>query len=404
MEKESIKYYSQSKKVGWASFFLNCSSLIVFSYFAYYLKNELHISFSSLGLLDGCVDFLSYVMRLCSGAFSDFLLNRKLFFLLGVAMVVLAKPFEAIFRSFGPMFCTKILERIGNGLQATPRDALLTDYSDEYNEQTRAKIFGTRQVLASMGSLTGSVLACLLLWRLGDFQLVFWCSVPFGLVAILIIIFGVKNKYDKKQLQTVEKEKKNEMVFKSSDLKKLPSSYWRFLLITFFYYVPKVSDSMCLLYAIGSKEVPLYCMPLFFVFFHIGASLGTFLLSRRQRDFSKDYTVLKWSLILFVSGVAILTSRESILIGMMCLGAFSGISNGLLPAYISEMLPHGLRGTGHGIFNFTCAVALLLGGITFGMISDKFGQCTALCWSFFLGLCVLGLVFAYDRNKKIDNW
>lgn len=222
-------FLKATRKVGWASFFLNCSSLIVFSYFAVYLKTELKISFTQLGVLDGFVDFLSYIMRFLSGFMSDVITNRKIFFLIGISLVVLAKPFEAVLRSFFPMFLTKVAERIGNGIQATPRDALITDYTDEVKEAERALAFGIRQSYGSAGSLAGSVLACLLLWYFQDYQTVFWCSVPFGLVAVLIAAFGVKNKYTKEMRKVLISKVKYSVHGKTlSDVRKANKNAKRF--------------------------------------------------------------------------------------------------------------------------------------------------------------------------------
>lgn len=406
MSETTVDYYKLTKRVGWASFFLNCSSLIVFSYFAVYLKKELKISFSQLGFLDGCVDFLSYLMRLCSGVFSDLIVNRKVFFLIGVLLVVLAKPLEAIFRTFTPMFCTKVMERIGNGIQATPRDALVTDYGDSVTKEERAKYFGTRQAMGSMGSLVGSILACVLFYVLQDFQTVFWTATPVGLIAVMIICFGVKNKYSIKtyKINKTETEKKVIAKFKWSNVKKFDKDYWVFLGITSVYFIAKVSDSMALLYSISSRETPIYCTPLYFVVFHIGAMSASYLMGVNRRKIGKQENILIYGTVVFITALILLLyfnhNLINILLGMGMLGAYSGIANGMFPGCVSNMLVENLRSTGHGIYNLTSAIALLIGGSFLGIVSDKFGQARGLLCSLCLASVSLLFLFVYTKKRK----
>lgn len=416
LNKEFLK---ATKKVGWASFFLNCSSLIVFSYFAVYLKTELKISFTQLGVLDGFVDFLSYIMRFLSGFMSDVIINRKIFFLVGISLVVLAKPFEAILRSFFPMFLTKVAERIGNGIQATPRDALITDYTDEVKESERALAFGIRQSYGSAGSLAGSVLACLLLWYFGDYQTVFWCSVPFGLAAVAIAMFGVKNKYTKqmrkeliskmkysihgKALSDVRKVNKNAKRFDWRDIKKFPKAYWVLLGVTAVYFIAKISDSMALLYAIKGRNIPQYFVPLFFVCFHCGAITASYGSALLKRYVKKTESLFLAGISCFlVALTAMLFLKQNllcVLASMGLLGAYSGLANGLFPACVSNLLPEGLKGTGHGVYNVTSACALLIGGTIIGVVSDAHGQTTAMCFSLILAT-ISALFLLIYRNKK----
>lgn len=402
-----IDSYKAVKKVGWASFFLNCSSLIVFSYFAVYLKKELKISFSQLGFLDGCVDFLSYVMRLCSGVMSDLLVNRRLFFFLGVLLVVLAKPLEAIFRTFTPMFFTKIMERFGNGLQATPRDALISDYSDSETEETRSKYFGTRQAMGAMGSLVGSILASVLFYYLQDFQLVFWVATPVGIISLLIILFGVKNKYKKVGGTTVintQSGKSTNIKFKLSDLKEFNREFWIYIGATSIYFIAKVSDSMALLYSISSRDVAIYCTPLFFVVFHIGSMLSSYFMGLNKRRIGSQTNILKIGISIFITALILMLFLKShliaVLLGMAMLGSYSGIANGLLPAGVSKLAPQHLVGTAHGIYNVATAISLLIGGSFFGLMSDFYGQATALQCSLSIAICSL-FVITILKSKKV---
>ena len=88
----SSRVPSTIKTVGIVSFLINTSTLMIFSLFGLYLHDELHIDFSRIGFLDGTIESLSFIMKIFSGILSDFLMNRKLIFLMGAILLFVAKP------------------------------------------------------------------------------------------------------------------------------------------------------------------------------------------------------------------------------------------------------------------------------------------------------------------------
>ena len=382
------KIPSVIKAIGFTSFFINTSTLIIFSFFAIYLKDELHINLSKLGFLDGTVEAISYSMKVFSGYLSDLICNRKILLLAGSVLLLIAKPLEAICTKFVPLFCAKSMERLGNGLQSTPRDAIVCDWSNKENKNI---CFGFRQSMASLGSLIGAVLASALFYHFRDFQKVFWCSCIPATIAVLIVIFFVKNK---NSISNNKVEKKHEKI-KLKDIRNLSREYWTLLSVAAVYNIAKITDSMSIIYVAYVWKLNLYLVPLFFAIFHIGASLSAYSAGLIANKLKRIETIFIVGITIFIiADILFIFCENNLLItilAMFCLGAYSGIANSTFPAQISGLVPDNLRGTGLGIYNLACAISLLCGGTLLGFIAEN----SQIVTSFYVSACLASLALIF---------
>ena len=386
------------KAVGLTSFFINTSTLIIFSFFAIYLKDVLHINLSKLGFLDGAVEAISYLMKVFSGYLSDLICNRKVLFLAGSVLLLIAKPLEAICTKFVPLFCAKAMERLGNGLQSTPRDAIVCDWTNRSNKNI---CFGFRQSMASLGSLVGALCAAFLYYKLRDFQKVFWCSCIPATLAVLTVLFFVKNK-DRTSIVDTNKtdnnsnqNKKKCNKIKLKDIKSLSKEYWTLLSVAGIYNLAKITDSMSLIYVTYVWKLDLYIVPLFFAIFHVGASVAAYSSGIIASKVKRIETIFIAGVSIFIIADILFIFCENNLIitilAMFCLGAYSGIANSTFPAQISGLVPDNLRGTGLGIYNLACALSLLCGGTLLGFIAEK----SQIVTSFYVSACIASMALIF---------
>ena len=365
---------------------------MIFSLFGLYLHDKLRINFSKIGLLDGAVEAFSFVMKIFSGIISDFLVNRKLIFLLGAICLFIAKPLEAIATNYWPLFQAKILERIGNGLQSTPRDAMVGDWAPI---EHKATCFGFRQSLAAFGAVIGSILAMIFFTTSnGDFQFVFWmASIP-SFMAVCLIIAFVKDKTSSTS-QSVEKSLKyRKITFK--DIKSLGTEYWLLIFVACTYMISKVSESIVILYIVEKIGLPQNVAPLCMIIYQLGnsfISLPAGILSdkikSRENIFIIGIIVFIIADILFIFGNNIMVMS----IALLCLGMYIGITQSIFPAKIIDIVPSDLKGTGIGIFNLICALALLAGGSLAGYIADTYSPKHSFMVS--SGLAAISLIMLF---------
>ena len=391
------------KMVGIVSFLINTSTLMIFSLFGLYLHDKLHIDFSKIGLLDGAVEAFSFVMKIFSGIISDFLMNRKLIFLIGAILLFIAKPLEAIATSYCPLFHAKILERIGNGLQSTPRDAIVGDWAPK---EHKATCFGIRQSLAAFGAVIGSIVAAILFKTSGEnFQFVFWmASIP-SFLAICIIIAFVKEKKPNIKQSNRRRQKYRKVTL--NDIKSLGTEYWILIVIACTYMISKVSESIVILYVINALGLPKVVAPVCMIVYQIGNSLISLpigiisdKLKSRENMFIVGIVMFLLSDALFILGA----NSIIMILALLLLGAYTGVTQSIFPAKIVEIVPADLKGTSIGIFNFVCAISLLAGGSLAGYIAETYSLRAAFTSSSAIAtISLLTMIILIRVTRRFEN-
>ena len=392
------------KAVGVVSFLLNTSTLMVFSLFGLYLHDKLKIDFSMIGFLDGAVESFSFIMKIFSGVMSDIFMNRKFLFLIGAGLLFVAKPLEAIATSYWPLFQAKILERLGNGLQSTPRDAIVGDWAPK---EIKATCFGFRQSFGALGSVVGAILAAVLLKTSGEnYQFVFWMAAIPSCLAVLVIIFFIKDK-KAKVVKTAPSEKNKYRKITFSDIKSLGPRYWVLIGVAATYMISKVTESIVILYVVSKLGLPGYLAPIVMIcyqvantFISLPAGMISDKIKSRENVFIVGIIIFILSDILFIFG----TNMITMIIALIFLGGYIGISQSIFPAKIIDIVPGDLKGTAIGIFNLVCAISFLVGGSIVGHIADNYSLQTSFIVSSLLATFSLIVLFASKKvNKKLEK-
>jgi hypothetical protein len=165
---------------------MDASSELVHALLPLYVTGVLGASMATMGLLEGLAESVAALMKVFSGALSDVLGRRKPLVVLGYTLAALSKPCFPLAHSLTLVFAARCADRLGKGTRGAPRDALLV-------EITPPAAFGLRQSLDSIGALIGSLLAVGLMWHYaGDVRTVLWFAVLPALLAVLILVLGVR--------------------------------------------------------------------------------------------------------------------------------------------------------------------------------------------------------------------
>ncbi len=177
-------------RLGFVSFFTDVSSEMVFSILPVFILGLPGGSPAALGLIEGLAESLSCILRAVSGIVSDKFRKRKLFILIGYSISNVVKPFFATASSITDALIIRVADRVGKGIRTAPRDALI---SDSVSADRRGMAFGLHRTLdqtgAIIGPLTATAAMVLLGWTVRD---IFWLSLLPGGIALIIILFGVK--------------------------------------------------------------------------------------------------------------------------------------------------------------------------------------------------------------------
>ena len=157
--------------IGISSLLINAATVVVFSASALYLKTVLAVSITYIGTLESVVEGIAYLTRTFSGILSDYFRKRKWFMVFGFALLTISKPMLAFSNTYMGIFISRTVDRLGNGLQASPRDALVSDLAQK---EIKGTCYGFRQSLGLIGSTIGGLLGILVMRQSNnDFKLLF---------------------------------------------------------------------------------------------------------------------------------------------------------------------------------------------------------------------------------------
>lgn len=113
--------------LGFVSMLMDISPEMIHSLLPLFMVTTLGTSAFVVGLIEGLAESTALIVKVFSGALSDYLGKRKGLALLGYALGALTKPVFAMASTSGIVLTARLLDRVGKGIRGAPRDALVAD-------------------------------------------------------------------------------------------------------------------------------------------------------------------------------------------------------------------------------------------------------------------------------------
>ena len=226
--------------LGFVSMLMDISSEMVHSLLPMFMVTTLGASALTVGLIEGAAESTALIVKVFSGALSDYLGKRKGLAVFGYALGALTKPLFAVGTSVGVVVTARLVDRVGKGIRGAPRDALVADIAPP---DMRGAAFGLRQSLDTVGAFLGPLIAVglMLLWA-NDFRAVFWVAVIPGLMAVALLLLGVKEParhVDAKRINPISRQ----------NLRRLSAPYWWVVAIGAVFTLARFSEAFLVLRA-----------------------------------------------------------------------------------------------------------------------------------------------------------
>lgn len=377
--------------LGVVSLFMDFSSEMIHALLPIYLVSVLQASGLVVGIIEGVAEAVALIVRIFSGALSDWLGKRKLLATLGYGLAAFTKPVFPLASTIGWLFAARFIDRIGKGIRGAPRDALVADFSPP---ELRGASFGLRQSLDTVGAVAGPLLAIGLMWlTANDFTTVFWVAVIPAFLSFFLIAFAVKEPERPANLRKV----KNPV--SRAELRLLGSAYWWLTAIGSALTLARFSEAFLILKA-QAAGLPVALAPAVLmgmsVVFALSAYPAGVLSDRMDRR------------LILAAGAGVLVAADLVLalapslpgvgLGVMLWGLHMGLTQGLLATLIADTTRPELRGTAFGIFNLACGVATLFASVIAGALWDMTGPGgTFIGGAAFSLLALFGLLAVRDR-------
>jgi len=378
-EKGERKFFGFGRNVfiaGLVSFFMDVGSEMIYPLVPLFLANVLGVNKSVIGLIEGIAESTASLLKVFSGWFSDRVGNRKWFMTAGYSISTLSRPIVALATGWYQVMAFRFMDRFGKGIRTAPRDAIIAE-STEMPFLGRA--FSFHRSLDTMGAVVGPAVAFFLLMALSNsYQSIFWLSMIPGVIAVLLIIFFIREK----KAHPVHSSERPKLTWKHFD--------WRFkffVLITGIFAIGNSSDVFLILRA-QQTGIPTAMIPVVYLLFNLIYSLSSTPAGIVADRFGKK-RVIFWGFVLFAFiyyGFGVTADERVIWVLFGLYGLFMGLTEGIQKAFLATIIPSEFKATAFGIYNTAIGLAMfpasLLGGWLWDHVSPSatfyFGATTAV--------------------------
>ncbi len=368
--------------LGGVSLLMDVSSEMIHSLLPVFMVSALGASALAVGLIEGAAESTALIVKVFSGALSDYFGKRKWLAVAGYALGAATKPVFALAPTVGWVFAARVADRIGKGVRGAPRDALVADLAPP---AIRGAAFGLRQALDTVGAVLGPALAvALMLAWANDFRAVFWVAVIPGAAAVALLVFGVREP----ERRATGERRTNPITL--ANLRRLGRAYWWVVVLGALFTLARFSEAFLVLRA-QQGGMPVAWVPLVMVAMNVVYALSAYPFGHLADRISHT-RLLALGLAVLVAADLVLAAGNHwaiVLAGVLLWGLHMGMTQGLLATMVADTAPQDLRGTAFGFFYLVSGVAMLAASVLAGALWDALGA--AFTFYAGAGFCVLTL-------------
>ncbi|MEO8383844.1 MAG: MFS transporter [Betaproteobacteria bacterium] len=376
--------------LGFVSLLMDISSELIHSLLPVFLVTTLGASALAVGLIEGVAEATALIVKVFSGALSDYWGKRKPLAVMGYGLGAISKPLFALAASLDFVVMARLLDRVGKGIRGAPRDALVADIAPA---NLRGAAFGLRQALDTVGAFLGPLLAMglMVLWA-NDFRMVFWVAVIPAVLAVALLFFGVQ---EPERLQGAKRVNP----IKRENLQRLGKAYWWVVAIGGVFTLARFSEAFLVLRAFEGG-LPLALTPLVLVAMNLVYAISAYPFGKLS-DSMKHTRLLGCGLAVLIAADCVLAYSSHwawMSVGIALWGLHLAITQGLLATMVANASPENLRGTAYGFFNLVSGIALLVASGLAGLIWDRLGASFAFAAGMFFCFTALTMIGMSSRT------
>jgi len=349
--------------LGLVSLLSDFASKMVYPVTPLFLTGVLGAPAWTVGVVEGIAESTASVLKLYSGWWSDRVGQRKPFAVLGYGLGALSKLVLAISVVWGHVLGARLVDRVGKGLRAAPRDALIAENCLPHQ---RGRAFGLHHSLETIGEIVGPLVGFAFLWRFPEnYRGVFTIAFLPALLGVLVLLALVKEPRSPRQ------EPRSRPQF---TLRGLSPTYRRFLLVAGLFGLGNSSDAFLLLRSQdlgfgGGQVLLLYAL---FNLVEVSLSLAAGNLSDRvgrRPLLASGYLVFA----LVYLGFAIAPSAAAIWPLFMLYGLYSTLTRGVQKAFVADLVHPARRGAEIGTFYLVTGLVALPASLVAGWLYTQVG-------------------------------
>jgi MFS family permease len=372
--------------LGLISLFTDLASEMLYPITPIFLTAILGSSMAVVGIIEGIAEVVAGYLKGYAGNISDKIGRRSIFIKIGYGLSAIAKPLPGLFPVITSVVISRTGDRVGKGIRTAPRDALLGSYS----EGNSGAIFGFHRGMDTLGAVLGPLSSILLLYLFPDnFRLIFLAAFVPSVLAVCFT-FLIKDK----KISPTKRIKGNYLEFWRSS----PEKYKRLIVLITIFSFANSSDVFLILKSNFVSDSYILAI-LGYVFYNIIYAVFSYPLGRLSDKFGKHLIygggLFIFSLVYF--GFAFITQSFFFWILFALYGVYSASTEGVLKAWVSDLVPNENRGSAIGLLTMFSSFAIMLGSFATGLLWDAFGSTVPFLTSAVVSLAIGSIILAVRK-------
>lgn len=380
--------------LGFGSLFMDMSSELIHSLLPAFMVTGLGASMITVGIVEGVAEATAAIVKVFSGALSDYLGKRKALMVLGYGLSAFIKPVFPLANSVVWVFGARAIDRVGKGVRGAPRDALVAELTPQ---SLLGAAYGLRQGLDSVGAFTGPLLAVgLMIWLANDIRTVMWIGAVPAFICVALLVFYIREPEHAAGGRPVRTP------VSMADARRLPRAYWLIVVLGGLFTLARFSEAFLVLRA-QNVGLALTYVPLVMIVMNV-LYAGAAYPAGAAADRMSPRTLLCVGLVLLVVADVVLaaaTTAPVVFAGAALWGLHMAFTQGLLSKLVADTVPKALLGTGFGLFNLVSGVALLLASVVAGSLWSALGpSATFLAGAAIAAVATVGVLAAVPTSGR----
>jgi MFS family permease len=353
------------------SFLTDVSSEMLFNLLPLFLVNVLGVRTAVVGLIEGVAETTASLVKLGSGALSDYLEKRKTLTVIGYGLSALAKPLLFFANTWGWVFGVRFTDRFGKGIRSSPRDALLADSTPE---DRRGLAFGLHRAADTAGAFTGLAIAALVVWASqasaaelsrNTFQKVTLASIIPAILGVIVLTLGAR------EVITSRNSSENRRLKFSG----LDHKFWAFLVVMVIFTLGNSADAFIILRAQERGLNVLQVLGMLLTFNAVYTIIASPVGALSDRIGRRAILIAGWLVYgLIYLGFAAANTGAQIWLFYGIYGLYYALTEGSSRAFVADLVPQEQRGTAYGFFHAGVGLAALPASLIAGILWQGIGS------------------------------
>ncbi len=336
-----------------------------------------------IGFLEAISESTASITKVFSGILSDKLNKRKSLVLTGYFISTLSKGLLFTASTQWHVLLSKFLDRFGKGIRTAPRDALISESTDQ---KYYGRSYGFHRAMDSLGAVIGPSIAFLILHFLGNqYKLIFGFSIIPAILAVLLV-FGVK---EGKSIKNENHSFKLSFFILDKKLK-------MFFFIVFLFTLSNSANTFLILRA-KDIGVETSMIPILWLVYNLSYFLCSYPAGVLSDKFKRE-NVIFFGFLIYIFTYTIFAFNKNpnlIWLGFALHGVYYGFTDGNMRAFVADLSLPEYKGTIFGLYHTLVGLTLFPANILMGFIWGKYGFTMAFLFGVFMAIVSTLAFFIY---------